>query len=92
MAYLGLYRSETQNKPLSCRFDGLTRRVTDVANALTTIRRVDVRQRKSITGRIHDHARLSIINFSTRKVGGLRFVKLGRFCFMFCLTKEYKAL
>jgi hypothetical protein len=32
------------------------------------------------------------INFSTRKVGGLRFVKLGRFCFMFTLTKEYKPL
>lgn len=32
------------------------------------------------------------INVSTRKVGGLRFVKLGRFCFMFCLTKEYKPL
>jgi len=33
-----------------------------------------------------------IFNFSTRKVGGLRFVKLGRFCFMFTLTKEYKPL
>ena len=28
-------------------------------------------------------------NISTRKVGGLRFVKLGRFCFMFCISKEY---
>ena len=31
-------------------------------------------------------------NISTRKVGGLRFVKLGRFTFMFCLSKEYKPL
>ena len=32
------------------------------------------------------------ILFSTRKVGGLRFVKIGRFCFMFTLTKAYKPL
>jgi hypothetical protein len=32
------------------------------------------------------------INISTRKVGGLRFVKLGRFTFMFCVSKEYKSL
>lgn len=33
-----------------------------------------------------------VFNFSCRKVGGLRFLKLGRFCFMFCLTREYKPL
>ena len=34
----------------------------------------------------------SLFNVSTRKVGGLRFVKLGRFTFMFCVSREYKAL
>jgi hypothetical protein len=34
----------------------------------------------------------SVFNFSTRRVGGLRFVKLGRFTFMFCISKEYKSL
>jgi hypothetical protein len=33
-----------------------------------------------------------MFNISTRKVGGLRFVKFGRFTFMFCLSKEYKPL
>lgn len=33
-----------------------------------------------------------MINFSTRKVGGLRFIKLGRFTFMFCLSRQYKSL
>lgn len=33
-----------------------------------------------------------VFNVSTRKVGGLRFVKLGRFTFMFCVSREYKAL
>jgi len=32
------------------------------------------------------------INFSTRRVGGLRFVKLGRFTFMFCVSREYRPL
>lgn len=31
-------------------------------------------------------------NISTRKVGGLRFIKLGRFTFMFCLSREYRPL
>ena len=31
-------------------------------------------------------------NLSTRKVGGLRFVKLGRICFSFCITREYRPL
>ena len=31
-----------------------------------------------------------MFNISTRKVGGLRFLKIGRFCFSFCVTREYK--
>lgn len=31
-----------------------------------------------------------MFNISTRKVGGLRFIKVGKLCFSFCLTKEYK--
>lgn len=33
-----------------------------------------------------------MFNFSTRKVGGLRFVKLGRICFSFCVTREFRPL
>jgi hypothetical protein len=33
-----------------------------------------------------------MINFSTRKVGGLYFIKLGRLTFMVCLSKRYKSL
>lgn len=32
------------------------------------------------------------VNFSTRRVGGLRFIKLGRFCVSFCVSREYKSL
>lgn len=32
------------------------------------------------------------VNFSTRKVGGIRFIKLGRFCFSFCITRSYVAM
>lgn len=35
---------------------------------------------------------MNIFNVSTRLVGGIRFIKLGRFCFGFCLTREYKPL
>jgi hypothetical protein len=35
---------------------------------------------------------MSWINISTRRVGGLRFVKIGRFTFMFCVSREYSAL
>ena len=28
---------------------------------------------------------MSIFNFSTKRAGGLRFVKIGRFCFAFCI-------
>ena len=27
-------------------------------------------------------------NFSTRRVGGLRFVRIGRFCFSFCIARK----
>lgn len=33
-------------------------------------------------------AALNIINFSHRKVGGIRFVRIGRFCFSFCVTRK----
>jgi hypothetical protein len=34
----------------------------------------------------------SIFNISAKRVGGIWFLKLGRFCFSFCLTAEYRAL
>jgi len=33
-----------------------------------------------------------MFNYSYRKVGGLRFIKLGKFCFMFCTSIKYKSL
>lgn len=36
------------------------------------------------------YAAAPAFNISSRKVGGLRFVKIGRFCFSFCITKTYK--
>jgi hypothetical protein len=33
-----------------------------------------------------------MFNICTRKVGGLRFIKLGRLTFMFCLSREYRPL
>jgi hypothetical protein len=36
--------------------------------------------------------RQPILNVSTKKVGGLRFVKVGRFCVSYCITKTYKAV
>jgi hypothetical protein len=35
---------------------------------------------------------MQFFNFSTKKVGGLRFVKLGRFCFSFCVCREYRPI
>lgn len=29
-----------------------------------------------------------IFNFSHRKVGGIHFIKLGVFCFSFCLSRK----
>ena len=46
-----------------------------------------------ITGRIvplHT-APNSMFNISTRLVGGIRFLKIGRFCFSFCVTRQYRA-
>lgn len=33
-----------------------------------------------------------MFNISTRRIGGLRFIKIGRFCFSFCVTREYVSL
>lgn len=33
-----------------------------------------------------------MLNFSYRKVGGLRFIKLGRLTFMVCLSKQYRPI
>ena len=30
-------------------------------------------------------------NISTRLVGGIRFLKIGRFCFSFCVTRQYRS-
>jgi hypothetical protein len=32
------------------------------------------------------------LNISTRRVGGLRFLKVGRLCLSFCITAEYRPL
>jgi len=37
-------------------------------------------------------AHLPFWQVSTRKVGGLTFIKVGRFTFMVCLSKEYRPL
>jgi hypothetical protein len=34
----------------------------------------------------------SIFNVSAKRVGGIFFLKVGRLCFSFCLTAEYRAL
>lgn len=41
---------------------------------------------------LSDEAILSWLCISTRKVGGLRFVKVGRLCFSYSITKAYKPL
>lgn len=35
---------------------------------------------------------MSIFNVSTLVVNNIRFVKVGRFCFTFCISKEYRPL
>lgn len=35
---------------------------------------------------------MNALNITTRKNGGLRFVKVGRFFFAFCVCKEYRPL
>lgn len=32
------------------------------------------------------------LNVSTRRIGGLRFIKVGRFCVSYSVTATYKAL
>lgn len=32
------------------------------------------------------------LNISTRKVGGLRFIRIGRLCFSFCICRAYRDL
>lgn len=34
----------------------------------------------------------TVLNISTRKVGGLRFVKFGRLTVSFCISREYHPL
>lgn len=34
--------------------------------------------------------RAPLLNVSWRKVGGLRFLKIGRFTFMFCVSAAYR--
>jgi hypothetical protein len=31
-----------------------------------------------------------MFNVSMKKVGGIRFIKLGKLCFSYCITKEFK--
>ena len=33
-----------------------------------------------------------MLNICTRRVGGIRFLKIGRLCFSFCFTRRYKPL
>jgi hypothetical protein len=33
-----------------------------------------------------------MFNVSTRRVGGIRFVKIGRFTFSFCISRSYRPL
>jgi len=42
--------------------------------------------------RYHDAPAPRAFNISTRRVGGLRFIKIGRLCLSFCITKEYRPL
>lgn len=33
-----------------------------------------------------------MLNISYRRVGGLRFLKVGRFMFSFCVSSQYRAI
>lgn len=35
---------------------------------------------------------MHLFNISTRKVGGLRFLKIGRLCLCFCVTRHYRPI
>ena len=39
--------------------------------------------------RYHD---APVLNISTRRIGGLRFIKVGRFCVSLCVTSTYRPL
>lgn len=32
------------------------------------------------------------LNIDTRKIGGLRFIKIGKLCFSFCITNEFRPI
>lgn len=34
----------------------------------------------------------SLFNFDTRRVGGIRFLKLGRLTFSFCVSAEFRPI
>jgi hypothetical protein len=40
----------------------------------------------------HALPRVPLFNLSTRRVGGIRFVKVGRLCFSLCITRAYRPL
>ena len=35
---------------------------------------------------------MNAFNISTRRVGGIRFVRIGRLCFSFCVCATYRSL
>jgi hypothetical protein len=35
---------------------------------------------------------MALFNISTRRVGGIRFFKIGSLCLSFCITSGYKSL
>lgn len=41
---------------------------------------------------LSDEAILSYLRISTRRVGGLRFLKIGRLCLSWCVTVQYRPL
>ena len=40
----------------------------------------------------YHRARTPLFNISTRRIGGLTFIKVGRFCLSFCVTRDYRSL
>jgi len=35
---------------------------------------------------------MKLFLIDTRKIGGLRFIKIGKLCFSFCVTKEFRPI
>ena len=35
---------------------------------------------------------MEFFNVSTQKVGGIRFIKIGKLCLSFCVTQQYKPM